>query len=204
MEGSRVLSHALASSSGLARCSRAAALRPRAPVARRGLACRAVLDLTRPKAAAVQQSPHVVERQAPGETRVQAARRRVGSAAVHSPSEFEALMAANADKLIVLMCKAKCCRPCKMFARKYKLVADHYADSVFCEIFGDESKDTRRMMVEMGVKVTPYFALYRGGARVHGHGGVNEANLHKAIQAQLLEGEAGLGAYALASEEDED
>lgn len=41
------------------------------------------------------------------------------------------------------------------------------------------------MMVKMAVKVTPYFALYRNGEKVHGHGGVNEGNLHKAIQAQV-------------------
>lgn len=43
----------------------------------------------------------------------------------------------------------------------------------------------KQMMIRMGVKVTPYFALYRNGERVHGHGGVNEANLHKAIQAHV-------------------
>ena len=65
-----------------------------------------------------------------------------------------------------------------------------------------------QMMIRTGVKVTPFFALYRNGERVHGHGGVNEANLHKAIQANLLTGEAGFGSYTVApapkEEEEED
>lgn len=63
---------------------------------------------------------------------------------VHSPAEFDNIIQTNRDKLVVLMCKAKCCRPCKMFTRKYKLIADHYSDALFYEIYGDESKDTRQ------------------------------------------------------------
>lgn len=156
--------------------------------------------------------------------------------------------------------QAKGCRPCKLFARKYKTAAALYRDALFLEIFGDESKDTRvrtlslffffprcllesfakkklnkllrcnsrfassqcarrshwwwkgrpgssrrrghrsclcpastslvfscscslqKLMIEMGIKVTPTFVIYRGGERVHSHGGVNEGNLHKAVQ----------------------
>ena len=39
--------------------------------------------------------------------------------------------------------QAKGCRPCKLFARKYKTAAALYSDAVFLEIFGDETKDTR-------------------------------------------------------------
>lgn len=33
---------------------------------------------------------------------------------VHSPEEFEDKLAANKDKMVVLMCKATHCRPCKV------------------------------------------------------------------------------------------
>ena len=39
---------------------------------------------------------------------------------VHSPAELEAVVAANKDKLVVLMCKAKGCRPCKVRVRAAK------------------------------------------------------------------------------------
>ncbi|GAB4816320.1 hypothetical protein N2152v2_003366 [Parachlorella kessleri] len=123
---------------------------------------------------------------------------------VHSPAELEAVVAANMDKLVVLMCKAKGCRPCKLFARKYARAADMYRDTVFLELFGDESKDTRALMVKMGIKVTPTFVLYRDGEKVHSHGGVNERNLHRAIQAHLLESEAGYGQSPAAAEDSDD
>ncbi len=33
---------------------------------------------------------------------------------VHSPDEFQAILDANKDKMVVLMCKATHCRPCKV------------------------------------------------------------------------------------------
>lgn len=154
----------------------------------------AVFDLSRPsgRSAAVSALLPTIDPAADSETRV------VG---VHSPSEFSGIVKANSDKLVVLMCKAKSCRPCKAFTHKYKLIADRYADALFYEIYGDETKDTRQMMIRMGVRVTPFFVLYRNGEKVHAHGGVNEDCLHRAIQEQLLEGEAGLGSYQLALSE---
>jgi hypothetical protein len=35
------------------------------------------------------------------------------------------------------------------------------------------------MMIDMSIKVTPTFVLFRGGAKVHSHGGINETNLHR-------------------------
>lgn len=114
---------------------------------------------------------------------------------IHSPEEFEAITAANKDKLVVLMCKANHCRPCKMFARKYAAAARQYSDAIFLEVFGDETKATRQMMVDMKVRVTPTFALFRGGHKVHSHGGINETNLHKYISQHLQPGEAGFGSF---------
>jgi hypothetical protein len=66
-----------------------------------------------------------------------------------------------------------------MFGRKYARAAQQYTDAVFLEIFGDETKDTRQMMIDMSIKVTPTFVLFRGGEKVHSHGGINETNLHR-------------------------
>ena len=72
---------------------------------------------------------------------------------VHSPEEYEALLAANPGRLAVLMCKATHCRPCKMFSRKYARAAAQYSDALWLEIFGDETKGTRQMMIDMGIRV---------------------------------------------------
>lgn len=66
-----------------------------------------------------------------------------------------------------------------MFSRKYARAAQQYTDAVFLEIIGDETKDTRGMMIDMSIKVTPTFVLFRAGERVHSHGGINETNLHR-------------------------
>lgn len=124
---------------------------------------------------------------------------------VHSPQEFQDLLRANGDKLVVLMAKAKGCRPCRAFAKNYHAAAEHYVDSVFVEVFGDETPDTRAMMKEMQVRVTPTFVMYRNGEKMHSHGGINQKNFHSAIQEQLKAGEAGYGQWEhLIVEEDKE
>jgi hypothetical protein len=51
------------------------------------------------------------------------------------------------------MAKSAGCRPCKAFARKYQRISALYQDdAVFCVITGDESKETRAMMMAMKVR----------------------------------------------------
>jgi thiol-disulfide isomerase/thioredoxin len=103
---------------------------------------------------------------------------------VHSPQEFQDLLRANGDKLVVLMAKAKGCRPCRAFAKNYHAAAEHYVDSVFVEVFGDETPDTRAMMKEMQVRVTPTFVMYRNVEKMHSHGGINQFSLCNPRAAQ--------------------
>ncbi|KAL4431481.1 hypothetical protein ABPG75_006737 [Micractinium tetrahymenae] len=183
----RQLTHSLASCSGLARpsaCSsahRAVSARPRL-----ALRLQAVQSLSRGNAAAAASSlldaPSAEELAAPVTT-------------VHSPEEFQAILDANKDKMVMLMCKATHCRPCKLFAKKYAMAALLYSDGVFAQIMGDESKANRSMMIENKVKVTPTFIIYRGGEKVHSHGGINETNLHRYISKYLQPGEAGYGTF---------
>lgn len=42
-------------------------------------------------------------------------------AQVHSSAELDGVLHANPDKLVVLMCKAMACRPCKVRPRCYPL-----------------------------------------------------------------------------------
>lgn len=62
---------------------------------------------------------------------------------VHGPGDMDALLAAHPTSLVIVMCKARGCRPCKAFSRKYVSLAEQYPDCVFAEIVGDESSDTR-------------------------------------------------------------
>ena len=70
---------------------------------------------------------------------------------IHGPEELDATLAAYPDRLVVLMAKSAGCRPCKAFARKYQRVAALYPHAVFTVVTGDESKETRAMMMAMKV-----------------------------------------------------
>ncbi|PRW20350.1 Thioredoxin H2-2 [Chlorella sorokiniana] len=183
----RALSHSLASCSGLARPARGLQRLAAAPAAvrrPRAAAPRAVAGLSRES---LMQQPNL---NAPSDE-------ELGSpvVAVHSPEEFEDKLAANKDKMVVLMCKATHCRPCKLFSKTYAAAARQYKDGLFMEIMGDESKATRQMMINWKVKVTPTFIIFRNGEKVHQHGGINETNMHRSIAKYLQEGEAGFGSF---------
>ncbi|EFN51580.1 hypothetical protein CHLNCDRAFT_140076 [Chlorella variabilis] len=187
----RALSHSLASCSSSSLCRPPTSQRPRllAPVGglvRAPIRVQAVAGLSRGTADLL--GNHSLN--APSEEELNSP-----VSLVHSPEEFQALMAANKDKMVVLMCKATHCRPCKLFARKYAAAAAQYSDALFTEIYGDETKATRQMMIDMKVRVTPTFAIFRGGEKVHSHGGINETNLHRYISKYLQEGEAGFGTF---------
>lgn len=196
----RLISHSMASSSCVLKPGfvKPAALHavPRLIVRNRPLSLRSVAGLAMPVPSPAQPSSNSSTSQSvghivPGPTTGSEDVLKVTT--VHSPEELDATIAANKEQLIVLMIKAKGCRPCKLFGRKYARAADLYSNAVFLELFGDESKDTRALMVKMGIRVTPTFVLYRDGQRVHSHGGVNEKNFHSAIQSHLKETEAGFG-----------
>ena len=71
---------------------------------------------------------------------------------IHGPEELDATLAAYPNRLVVLMAKSAGCRPCKAFARKYQRIAALYPDAVFTVVTGDESKETRAMMMAMKVR----------------------------------------------------
>ncbi|KAK9905101.1 hypothetical protein WJX75_009610 [Coccomyxa subellipsoidea] len=106
---------------------------------------------------------------------------------VHSAQELKDILQRHDGKLVVLMCKAASCRPCKMFARKYQRIAAEFTSkgAVFFEILGDESADTRKLMVSMQIRVTPTFCLFRGTEVVQTVTGVNSENLQNAVKDQL-------------------
>lgn len=100
---------------------------------------------------------------------------------LHSSEELKDFLRAFTDKLVVMCCKAKGCRPCKAFERKYTRIAEQYADVVFLEIYGDENIDTRKLMISLEVKATPTFMLFKEKAPLHTHSGISEAKLRSAL-----------------------
>lgn len=92
---------------------------------------------------------------------------------IASEEQFQSLVAESGDSLVVLMCKAKGCRPCKQFARKFSKLAEHFSDCTFAEVIGDRNDSTRGMMRSMKIRATPTFVFFRSGTKVHEHSGIN-------------------------------
>eukprot|EP00889_Picochlorum_renovo_P006441 jgi/Picre1/33471/NNA_008795.t1 len=107
--------------------------------------------------------------------------------------EFDAVVAAHPGALVVLMCKAKGCRPCKQFKSKYDTLAKYFTDAVFCEVIGDRNESTRNMMRKMKIRATPTFVFYRNEEKVHEHSGINPQKMIDALEAHVMEGETGYG-----------
>lgn len=112
---------------------------------------------------------------------------------IASQEAFDSTLAENSSKLVVLMCKAKGCRPCKQFAGKYAKLAEHFSDAVFCEVIGDRNDSTRGMMRSMKIRATPTFVFFRDGERIHEHSGVNAQKMIDALGQAVREGESGFG-----------
>lgn len=90
-------------------------------------------------------------------------------------------MERSAERPIIMMCKARACRPCKVFSRTYAKAADANQDVIFLSVVGDETPALRRMMVLLGVKSTPFFVTYRNSEQIHQHGGNSDEKLQKAL-----------------------
>jgi len=95
--------------------------------------------------------------------------------------ELETVLEEFRHHLVVLKCKAKYCRPCKVFAKKYLRFAEEFSDVLFLEIVGDENKQTRLMMMEFEVKATPTFRYYLDGECVTITVGIKEEKVRDAI-----------------------
>ena len=112
---------------------------------------------------------------------------------IASKEAFDSTLADNSSRLVVLMCKAKGCRPCKQFAGKFAKLAEHFSDAVFCEVIGDRNDSTRGMMRDMKIRATPTFVFFRDGEKIHEHSGVNAQKMIDALGQAVREGENGFG-----------
>jgi thioredoxin-like negative regulator of GroEL len=65
--------------------------------------------------------------------------------------------------------------------KKYIDITERFPSLVLLQILGDENAETRKLMVSMKVKVTPTFAVYRGGSQVDTVTGVSEVKLLRAL-----------------------
>eukprot|EP01024_Parvocaulis_polyphysoides_P025483 TRINITY_DN2320_c0_g1_i3.p1 TRINITY_DN2320_c0_g1~~TRINITY_DN2320_c0_g1_i3.p1 ORF type:complete len:212 (-),score=18.93 TRINITY_DN2320_c0_g1_i3:276-911(-) len=101
---------------------------------------------------------------------------------INSPLDLDEFLGQYSDELIVLMCKARTCRPCRAFTKKYMKFAESHKKVVFLEVFGDDSMDNRRLMVKLKVTGTPTFKFFRNGEVVHTHSGIDDEKFSSIYQ----------------------
>mmetsp|Transcript_37671 Transcript_37671/g.89497 ORF Transcript_37671/g.89497 Transcript_37671/m.89497 type:complete len:203 (+) Transcript_37671:588-1196(+) len=100
---------------------------------------------------------------------------------VCSASQLSQLLTNYANKLVVLMCKARSCRSCKYFTKKFYRVAEHHPDCVFLELTCDESEETFRLMEDLQVPYVPHFVVYKSGYEKIRLSCTNEQKLEETI-----------------------
>jgi thiol-disulfide isomerase/thioredoxin len=75
-----------------------------------------------------------------------------GITRLHSPEEYEAMVAATGSGSLpaIVMNKSKSCKPCRAFNKTYYQYAEKFKGRCdFYEIYGDESKETIKLMMKV-------------------------------------------------------
>ena len=105
---------------------------------------------------------------------------------VVTKAEFDAILAENADKLVVVDFTATWCGPCQMIAPAYARMAEEFTDVVFIKVDVDENEETA---TGCGIEAMPTFQFYKNKERVKDESGrdfeikgANEAALRESVQ----------------------
>lgn len=101
--------------------------------------------------------------------------------AVHSAQELKRVLSVCSDTLVVLFCKARYCRSCKYFNKKFHRVAESTPDALFLELVCDESQESFELMEQLEVPALPHFVMYADGAMKTRLSSTSEETLVKAI-----------------------
>jgi Ca2+-binding EF-hand superfamily protein/thiol-disulfide isomerase/thioredoxin len=87
-----------------------------------------------------------------------------GVTLIFSEEEFDAVLAAHPDKLIVVMASVTWCRPCRSFQEIYEKAAKHYNDAIFLKFFGNSNESTKTLFKErLKCRTTPSFLFFKNG-----------------------------------------
>jgi hypothetical protein len=68
---------------------------------------------------------------------------------VHGPAELDEFVTQCSDQVVILMCKARACRPCKAFTRKYMHLAERFTSSVFLDVTGEHLESPHAASCDM-------------------------------------------------------
>ena len=105
---------------------------------------------------------------------------------VATKAEFDAILADNSDKLVVVDFTATWCGPCQMIAPAYKKMSEEYTDCVFIKVDVDENEETAEAC---GIQAMPTFKFFKNKESVVDESGnafeirgANESKLREAVE----------------------
>jgi len=87
---------------------------------------------------------------------------------INSDTSLVNFLEKAADKLVVIMCSATWCTPCKKYAPQLDQMTVEYPDVTFLHVDVDEMEDYCK-----DVNVVPTFKFYKNGKEVYTYGGIN-------------------------------
>jgi len=92
--------------------------------------------------------------------------------------EFNALVVASSEKLLVVDFTATWCPPCRMIAPIFEQMAKDFPDVTFIKVDVDEGQD---VAAQAGVSCMPTFMFYKDGKKVEQIEGADEAKLKSTV-----------------------
>lgn len=110
---------------------------------------------------------------------------------IHSLEEFQAIVANNPDKLVLLDCGKKLCGPCELILPVLRKMARRYCDVTFLKVDIEENDSTRTLATNLGVRALPSMYIFRGERLVASCRGAREQALTNKLLENLRPGEAG-------------
>ncbi len=87
---------------------------------------------------------------------------------INSEDKINKVLEKDTDKLVVIMCSATWCMPCKKYAPQLDQMTVNYPDVTFLHVDVDEMEDYCK-----DVNVVPTFKFYKNGKIVFTYGGIN-------------------------------
>jgi len=97
---------------------------------------------------------------------------------IFSAEELDALMAAHAQRVVVLEASFTWCRPCKGFVRPYERFAEAYPETIFLKFFGNSNENTKALFQDrIQAPMTPHFTFWRAGEKLAEHSGASKGKM---------------------------
>lgn len=100
---------------------------------------------------------------------------------IHSKDNFDSVVSAAGDKLVVIDFHAQWCGPCKMIAPKLEELANQYdGEIVVLKIDVDECEE---LAVQFGISSMPTFVFQKSGKKLEEFSGANYERLKTVIES---------------------